>query len=581
MSDPERNSERSTAPIWLALLVIAALGCTAVALAGPASSPRTARAQAAAGQVPVVIKPPKISGIAEAGAVLKASHGRWSGGSTSYLYRWKRCTAAGRECRGIAGATSRTYALSSGDVEATLRVAVTARNAAGRSRPALSAPTAIVSGGGLQRPKSLLPPEIAGLAKVGLPLVATTGSWSESPSSYRYQWLRCDAGGASCTTISGAMSASYLLGSADLGKTLRVSVTAVNTVGESAPARSAPTEVIKGSAEAKHLEYVLQGGNVYVYSIDEGFAEVESFALPETGRGVHGAGECPATGVLYVAFGSESGSGGALAYSLYTKKVLWLHTNYGSGIDSFALSKDCSKIYMPIGAGEGGGTWRILNSSTGEQEGTISTPGSGPHNTVASTDGKMLLLGTQKSSHLVIYHTESGKVQTQTATLAGGVRPLTINGAGTEAFTTATGLTGFQVSSTAAGGAIQYTENFGGSCSQSTCSHGISLSPDNREVAVVDLAHGAVQFWNVEGVERGGAPTHVATVSTTIGGEGWVQHSYDGRYVFVGDDGDVIATATHKVVAHLASLASTRQSIEVDWAGGKTIAATQRNGVGR
>jgi len=46
---------------------------------------------------------------------------------------------------------------------------------------------------------------------------------------------------------------------------------------------------------------------------------------------------------------------------------------------------------------------------------------------------------------------------------------------------------------------VLYTENFGATCGFSTCSHGISLSPDDKEVAVVDAAHKAVQFWTFTG----------------------------------------------------------------------------------
>ena len=127
----------------------------------------------------------------------------------------------------------------------------------------------------------------------------------------------------------------------------------------------------------------------------------------------------------------------------------------------------------------------------------------------------------------------------------------------------------------------------------STCSHGISISPNSRELAVVDASHKAVQFWDVHGVTSGLAPAHLATVAVAgltgeespcaydCGRSGWVQHSYDGRYVFVGDSGDVIESATHKVIAHLSTLENSRESIEVDSLAGNPVATTGRTGVGR
>jgi len=50
-------------------------------------------------------------------------------------------------------------------------------------------------------------------------------------------------------------------------------------------------------------------------------------------------------------------------------------------------------------------------------------------------------------------------------------------------------------------------------------------------------------------------------------------HSLDGRYVFVGDVGDVIDTSTHAVLANLPALYDTRKMIEIDWVGGAVVKA--------
>ena len=71
---------------------------------------------------------------------------------------------------------------------------------------------------------------------------ATNGTWTNSPTGFAYQWRRCDAGGASCTNISGATNSTYVLVAADVGQTIRVVVTATNA-GGSTPATSAQTGV--------------------------------------------------------------------------------------------------------------------------------------------------------------------------------------------------------------------------------------------------------------------------------------------------------------------------------------------------
>ena len=86
-------------------------------------------------------------------------------------------------------------------------------------------------------------PTISGTAQSGATLSAGTGAWSNSPSSYAYQWRRCDGAGASCAPVTGATSATYPLTGADVGATMRVTVTATNS-GGSASADSQATPVV-------------------------------------------------------------------------------------------------------------------------------------------------------------------------------------------------------------------------------------------------------------------------------------------------------------------------------------------------
>jgi hypothetical protein len=279
-----------------------------------------------------------------------------------------------------------------------------------------------------------------------------------------------------------------------------------------------------------------------------------------------------------------------LAYDLVARRVVW-SVNLASGIDSLAVSADGRLLFVPDGENSSDGVWNILSAASGANIGRITTPGSGPHDGVASADGRLVQLGDRNYNRLSVYNVGSGSLQRSVGPLVGGVRPNTVNGADTLSFTTATGFDGFQIGSLTSG-SVLYTENFHGSCAFTTCSHGISLSPDSRQVAVIDAARKAVQFWDVGGAARGVAPVHLATVHVAglegeehecaydCGRDGWVQHSLDGRYVFVGDSGDVIETARHRVVAHLPALLNTRKSIEIDWRGGVPVAASGRQGVG-
>lgn len=80
-------------------------------------------------------------------------------------------------------------------------------------------------------------PAIVGTPEVGQTLLATTGTWTNSPTGFTYQWQR------GTTNISGATASSYVVVSADIGQTIRVRVNASNVIGNTA-ATSVSTAVV-------------------------------------------------------------------------------------------------------------------------------------------------------------------------------------------------------------------------------------------------------------------------------------------------------------------------------------------------
>ncbi len=78
---------------------------------------------------------------------------------------------------------------------------------------------------------------------VGDTINVTNGTWTNTPTSYTYQWFR-DA-----SSIGGATASSYLVDAADIGAVLTCKVTAHNAGGASAPATSNATDVIPGGGD--------------------------------------------------------------------------------------------------------------------------------------------------------------------------------------------------------------------------------------------------------------------------------------------------------------------------------------------
>lgn len=217
---------------------------TATNTGGSASATSNASATVAAApaNAPINTSPPLLSGTTGQGDTLTASSGSWNGATPiGFAYQWQRCDSSGGSCATISSASSSTYTLASSDVGATLRVLVTATNSAG-ANTALSLQTPVVTAA--NGPTNTSPPSISGSASPGSTLSANAGTWTgAAPITFGYQWLRCDSGGGGCSALGNASKQTYTIGSSDVGRTLRVLVTATNSVGV-ASLLSAQTSVV-------------------------------------------------------------------------------------------------------------------------------------------------------------------------------------------------------------------------------------------------------------------------------------------------------------------------------------------------
>jgi hypothetical protein len=108
--------------------------------------------------------------------------------------------------------------------------------------------------------------------------------------------------------------------------------------------------------------------------------------------------------------------------------------------------------------------------------------------------------------------------------------------------------------------------------------HGLALAPDRPELWVLDAPNDVVHIFDVSGT----TPEPVADVRLTrpltgdespcahprCGRIGWLQFSADGRFVYVGDSGDVFDAARREEIANLEPLHESRVTIEADWING-------------
>jgi len=226
----------------------------------------------AGAEAPQMNTPASVSGSAVVGAELTAHNGTWlyDNGTSCQAdcvmsYQWQRCDQSGSSCSDIGGATGRFYTVQAADAGSRLRAMETmsiydcgAHNTQTGQiecrwdrRSAPSGMTAVVPGGAPTSPTAptappaptgpkpqapLAPaataaPTISGVAMVEQALTATLGTWSGSqPLTVGLEWLRCDADGENCQGL-GITGNTYTVGLVDIGKTIRVKITASNLAG--------------------------------------------------------------------------------------------------------------------------------------------------------------------------------------------------------------------------------------------------------------------------------------------------------------------------------------------------------------
>ncbi len=100
----------------------------------------------------------------------------------------------------------------------------------------------------LAKPVNTAEPTISGNPAIGQTVNGTNGTWSNSPTSFDYQWVRCDAGGSAadgsdCPVVSSGTTA-YIVQSGDAGSRLRFRVRATNADGTSDWVASNPSAIV-------------------------------------------------------------------------------------------------------------------------------------------------------------------------------------------------------------------------------------------------------------------------------------------------------------------------------------------------
>lgn len=262
---------------------------------------------------------------------------------------------------------------------------------------------------------------------------------------------------------------------------------------------------------------------------------------------------------------------------LGTGKIIWEKT-YEGGCDRMAVSPDGKLMYLPSFEHD---TWNVVDCKTGEVIKKI-TGFKRSHNTVYGLSGAHVYLDDIGSPWLTVADTRTHTIVGRVGPFGNFVRPFTINGRETRAYVTVDSLLGFEVGDLRTGKKLARVVVEGWDTGpvrrHGDPSHGIGLSPDEKEIWLCDGHNMRLHVFSAV------MPYQQLTTIPLQDMPGWITFSLDGKTAYP-SSGEIIDVKTRKVLLTLRdefnnSVASEKM-VEVDMADGKAVRSGDQFGLGR
>jgi len=340
-------------------------------------------------------------------------------------------------------------------------------------------------------------------------------------------------------------------------------------------------------AQEQHLLYVASPGTrnyveyggvgILVFDIDKGYRfvrRIPTWDVPEgkSPENVKGIAASAKTGRVYVTSLNRT-----IAIDAVSGKKIW-DKSYEGGCDRLAISPDGKVLYIPQLEGP---LWHVVNAATGDVTASIETK-SGSHNTIYGADGAHVYLAGLRSKLLSVADAKTSQVVSTVGPFENVIRPFTVNGSETLVFVNVNGLLGFEVGDLRTGQKLYHVEVAGykqGPVKRHGCpSHGMAMTPDEKELWVADCANSAIHVFDSTVM-----PPKQTTSIQQRDCVGWLSFSMDGRHAY-SSTGEIIDVATHKIVAALEDETGrhvqSEKLLDLTIAGGKVVRAGNQFGVG-
>ena len=325
-----------------------------------------------------------------------------------------------------------------------------------------------------------------------------------------------------------------------------------------------------------YLEY--GGHGILVFDIDDGHKFVKRIptaGVDESGKPINVKGICAnaQTKRLYVSTIKTLQS-----LDLTTGKLLW-EKAFDGGCDRMAIAPDGKVLYVPSFEKD---HWNVVDGQSGTVIARIE-PKSGAHNTVYGLDGKHVYMAGLRSPLLTVAETTTHTASKTVGPFSASIRPFTVNGKQTLCFVCLNELLGFEVGNITTGEKLHRVEVAGfqkGPVKRHGCpSHGIGLTPDEKEIWVCDAFNQQMHVFDATVMP----PKQIASLKVRDE-PGWITFSLDGKFAYP-STGEVFDVATRKVITTLTdengTAVQSEKMLEIDWRGNEPIRTGDQFGVGR
>jgi DNA-binding beta-propeller fold protein YncE len=260
-----------------------------------------------------------------------------------------------------------------------------------------------------------------------------------------------------------------------------------------------------------------------------------------------------------------------------TEKIVWEKT-YEGGADRMSVSPDGKLMYLPSLEKS---FWNVVDCETGDVIKKIEVVRRA-HNTIYGPSGNAVYLADIASPLLHVADPKTHTIVNKVGPFGNGIRPFTINSTETLVFATVDSLLGFEVGDLKTGKLIDRIVvqgwNMGPVRRHGNPSHGIGLTPDEKEVWVADGHNMRMHVFSAV------KPFQQLTTIPLQDMPGWVTFSMDGKYAYP-SSGEVIEVKTRKILLTLQdefyNNVSSEKMVEVHISGNKAVKAGDQFGIGR